>query len=79
MNATEDGQLDMKLKATLNKPRKKSMQKVESKIVIKPLTVDDSGFIFEEDDEIIEHNNVSEVSPMVTMANVRRNSLDDSI
>ena len=40
------------------------MKKTDSKIVIKPLHVDDSGFIFEEDNnEIIEHRDTSEVSP----------------
>ena len=53
---------------------------MESKIVIKPLNVDDSGFIFEEDNnEIIEHNLASEFSPICTMANIRRNSIGESI
>lgn len=48
--------------------------------MIKPLHVDESGFIFEEDNnEIIEHNLASEFSPLCTMAEVRRNSIGESI
>jgi hypothetical protein len=33
--------------------KNKSIKKVDSKIVIKPLHIDDSGFIFEEQNDVI--------------------------
>ena len=59
----DDGPLNMELKAEMPKAVKKldkvklkknkSIKKVDSKIVIKPLHVDDSGFIFEEQNDVI--------------------------